>query len=331
MAKKRKHTAAQSTEKESQSSKQADAKAPLPLSLTEDVGKTDTLTAIIDHYNTWLPRYQTFSQGRSNFQIEKMIATEHATPAASYQHTLYQLRVLHQSLMTDFIKGIEAKRTFEFKWADADRTKPQWWKEGKDGKKLSWYDTDKIRHEHEIEELKMSVKDKLQQLDTFTKILQAMEQKHGGPFTQAELDEEEPEYWKLRIARQMGDEYLDRQTGLGTGNIKTLRMATADSPLPGSKNRVENFPDLINAVLSGRETSLEALNQLNEELFGQMNNLGAGGADAALDTPADKPKQQESEGDKQPTLEQSATKENQSDDTLDKLRSVGIGVSRFDK
>lgn len=248
---------------------------PLPLSLTEQVGSTDTLTAVINHYHAWLPRYQSFSQGRSNFQIEKMIATEHATPVASYQHTLYQLRVLHQSLMNDFIHGIEAKRTFDYKWADTDTTKPQLYEAGKEGKKLCWYDTDKIRLEHELEELKMSITDKLLQLQTFTKILQAMENAHGGPFTQQELEAEEPEYWRLRIARQMGDEYLDRQTGLGTGNLKTLRMAVADSPLPESKNRVENFPDLVNAVLSGRESSLAALNQLNEELFGYMNNLGA--------------------------------------------------------
>lgn len=249
-------------------------KATLPLNLTEQLGKKDTLDKVIEHYRSWLPRYQEFAQGRSNFQIEKMIATEHATPAASYQHTLYQLRVLHQSLINDFVRGIEQQREFEYKWSEADRTKPQWWEEGKETKKLCWYDTDLIRHQHEIEELKMSVKDKLLQLGTFTKVLQAMEEKNQGPYTQGELDAEEPEYWKLRFARQMADEYLDKQTGLGTGNLKSLRMAMADSPIPGSQNKVENFPDLLNAVLSGRETGLDALNALNEELFGHMNNLG---------------------------------------------------------
>lgn len=245
----------------------------LPLSLTEQVGKKNTLDAILKHYSTWLPRYQEFAQGRSDFQIEKMIATEHATPAASYQHTLYQLRVMHQSLIGDFVRGIEQKRTFEYKWATADKEEPQWWEAGKDGKKLCWYDTDRLQHEHELEELKMSVKDKLLQLQTFTKILEAMETKHDGPYTRDQLNEEEPEYWKLRLARQMSDEYLDRQTGLGTGSLKSLRMAMADSPLPGSKNKVEGFPDLINAVLSGRESGLEALNAVNEELFGYMNTL----------------------------------------------------------
>ncbi len=226
-----------------------------------------------------------------------MIATEHATPAACYQHTLYQLRVLHQSLMNDFIRGIEAKRTFEYKWSEADPNKPQWWKDGKGDEKLCWYDTDRLRHEHELEELKMSVKDKLLQMTTFTRVLEQMEEAHGGAFTAAELNDEEPEYWRLRIARQMGDEYLDRQTGLGTGNLKTLRMATADSPLPESKNSVTDFPDLLNAVLAGREPTLDVLNELNEELFGHMNTLGQKQDTAALEhtpdqatsSPAEKP------------------------------------------
>lgn len=260
-----------------------DRQDPLPLSLTERLGKKDTLDKVLEHYRAWLPRYQEFAQGRSDFQIEKLIATEHTTPAASYQHTLYQLRVMHQALINDFVRGIEMQRTFSYKWADADQTKPQWWEEGKE-KKLCWYDTDLIRHQHELEELKMSVKDKLLQLHTFTKVLSAMEQKHGGMFTQAELDTEEPEYWRLRFARQMADEYLDKQTGLGTGNLKSLRMALADSPVPNSKNKIENFPDLINAVLSGRETGLEALNELNETLFAYMSDLGMSESKNATDS-----------------------------------------------
>jgi len=312
--------------------KQQSAQESLPLTLTDKLGRTDTLDTILDHYTAWLPKYQSFSQGRSNFQIEKMIATEHATPAASYQHTLYQLRVLHQSLINDFISGIESKRLFEYKWSDTDQTKPQWWENGKEGKQLCWYDTDRIRHEHQLEELKMSVKDKLLQLDTFTKILHEMEKKHGGDFSQNDLEAEEPEYWRLRIARQMADEYLDRQTGLGTGNLKTLRMATADSPLPDSKNRVENFPDLLNAVLEGREPSLKVLNDLNEELFGHMNNLGGAQSKASLeDTKPAEPKTESAPAlgkSTDATQTQSATSKPPTEETIAKLKSAGIGVSR---
>ncbi len=295
----------------------------LPLTLTEQLGKKDTLDKVLEHYRSWLPRYQEFAQGRSNFQIEKMIATEHATPAASYQHTLYQLRVLHQSLINDFVRGIEQQRTFDYKWGEADKTKPQWWDEGKE-KKLCWYDTDLLRHQHEIEELKMSVKDKLIQLQTFTKVLTAMEEKHGGIFTQAELDAEEPEYWKMRFARQMADEYLDKQTGLGTGNLKSLRMAMAESPIPGSRNKVEDFPDLLNAVLSGRETGLEALNAVNEQLFGYMNSLGANSV-STLSAKTDSPQESLQSPQRPATI---ATPDPKAQ--LNRLKQAGLGISELE-
>lgn len=330
MAKKQKTAATKQTSASDTSA--ANPQAALPLSLKNQIDKKDALGTILDHYKSWLPRYQTFSQSRSNFQIEKMIATEHVTPAASYQHTLYQLRVLHQSLITDFTRGIEEQRLFDYKWSNTDQSKPLWWDTEKGGKKLLWYDTDRIHHEHEMDELKMSITDKLQQLDTFTKILFAMEKKHGGLFTQEELEREEPEYWKHRLARQMGDEYLDRQTGLGTGNIKSLRMAVAESPLPGSDNKVEDFPDLINAVLSGRELSLEVLNEINETLFARMNVLGAGEHTPAVST-AESSTTKPPEKAKSDAPAATATIEKQpaastDPDELARLQSVGIGVSR---
>ena len=287
---------------------------PLSLTLSENLGKKDTLDDVIAHYNAWLPKYQALAQGRSNFQIEKMIATEHTTPAASYQHTLYQLRVLHQALITDFVNGIEKSREFEYKWKDRLHEEPQWWELERGGKKLCWYDTDKLTHEHEMEELKMSVKDKLLQLQTFTRVLRSMEEKHEGEFTQEDLNDEEPEYWKLRFAQQMTDSYLDRQTGLGTGNIKSLRMGLADSPIEASKNRIENFPDIFNSVLGGREEAMKVLNEVNETLFKEMNELGAHQAKTIP--------QQES-------MSLPKTEE-RSPETLDKLGAVGITVSELE-
>lgn len=293
----------------------------LSLTLSESLGKKDTLDAVIAHYNTWLPKYQELAQGRSNFQIEKMVATEHATPAASYQHTLFQLRILHQALMTDFVTGIEKTREFEFKWKDKSKNEPQWWELERGGKKLCWYDTDKLTLDHELEELKMSVKDKLLQLQTFTKVLHVMEEKHGGMFTLEELNEEEPEYWKLRFARQMADSYLDRETGMGSGNIKSLRMALADSPIPESANKIEDFPDMFNAVLGGRDKALEIINEVNETLFAEMNALGK----EKSELPPDIKKETLQEG----RSVEEEKKVTQSSD-LDRLRSVGIGISELE-
>ncbi len=295
------------------SSGEAGSQKALPLSLLEQVGDESPLGSIVSHYNSWLPKYQALAQGRSNFQIEKMIATEHATPVASYQHTLFQLRVLHQALIDDFVNGIEKTREFEYKWKDKSHDEPQWWENGQGNKKLTWYDTDKLRTEHEIEELKMSVKDKLLQLDTFTKVLSAMEEKHGKTFTQQELNDEEPEYWKLRLARQMGDSYLDRQTGLGTGNIKNARMAISDTLIKGSKNQVMDFPDMFNGVLGGSEKGMEILNEVNELLFTKMNDLGQG--ENQLETAPAQPKLEDVKD---------------SNEKLQKLKDVGIGISEIE-
>ena len=300
----------------------------LPLALSEDLGKKGTITAILEHYNAWLPKYQELAQGRSNFQIEKMIATEHVTPVASYQHTLFQLRVLHQALMQDIVRGIERTREIEYKWKDKPKEEPVWWEVERGGKKLCWYDTDHLQLEHEMEELKMSVKDKLLQMETFTKVLSAMEEKHEGAFTREELNDEEPEYWKWRLARQMSDEYLDRQTGLGTGNIKSLRMAVAESPIEGSTNKIEDFPDLFNAVLGGRDAAVEVLNRVNDRLLKDMGSVGGGTPDASLAEEApvaklseEKPKAQHAGGMARPQG---------GDDALERLGSVGISVSRLE-
>ena len=290
----------------------------LPLELSEKLGKNVTLEAVFEHYRGWLPKYRELSQGRSNFQIEKMVATEHATPGASYQHTLFQLRVLHQALLDDFIRGIERTREFEYKWKDKPHDEPQWWEVERGGKKLCWYDTDQMRFEHEMEELKMSVKDKLLQMETFTKVLAAMEEKHGRLFTQADIEAEEPEYWKLRLARQMSDEYLDRQTGLGTGNIKSLRMALAESPVKESIHQVRDFPDFFNAALTDRTEMLKILNDINDRLFTEMNALGSSSAAASV-----LPKETESP-------KPLAADTGASQAAVDRLKQVGIGISELE-
>jgi hypothetical protein len=294
----------------------------LPLALSDAPDKKGTLDSIFDHYRAWLPKYQEFAQGRSDFQIEKIIATEHITPATSYQHTLYQLRVMHQGLMQDIVRGIERTRELEYKWKGKPKDEPVWWETERGGKKLCWYDTDHMQYEHEIEELKMSVKDKLLQMETFTKVLAAMEAKHGGEFAAADLDAEEPEYWKLRLARQMTDDYLDRQTGLGGGNIRTLRMAVAESPVAGSKNKVEDFPDLFNAALGGREAASKILNEVNEMLLRGMNSLGQGGSSALENRTSPKI---ESARDTAPRF---LSEEEEEAALIKRLGEVGISVSK---
>ncbi|HWB33950.1 MAG TPA: hypothetical protein VG753_01345 [Candidatus Paceibacterota bacterium] len=300
------------------------SQAPLPLALSEDLGKKDTLNTILDNYKKWLPRYQELAQGRSNFQIEKIIATEHATPAASYQHTLFQLRVLHQALMQDIVTGIERTREIEYKWQGKPHSEPVWWDNERGGKKLCWYDTDHLQYEHEMEELKMSVKDKLLQMETFTKVLSAMEAAHGGTFTQAELNDEEPEYWKLRLARQMADEYLDHQTGLGTGNIRSLRMAVAESPLEGSRNRIDDFPDIFNAVLGGKEAAARVLNDVNDMLLSRMGSLGSA---SATSLPRAEERREEAPRSVPPQPKNSM---GPGDGPVERLKNVGITVSELE-
>ncbi len=104
------------------------------------------------------------------------------------------------------------------------------------------WDLDVAGAETEIESLTYDIESKLIEVNGYAVILEQLEKENGEPFTNADFQADEPEYWKRRFARQMHDSVVDRQTGCGQGNLIALREACVDPILPESPNQLEILP-----------------------------------------------------------------------------------------
>jgi hypothetical protein len=249
----------------------------LPTIITVNDDEKHSMETVFSDYLKWQDRYEEFSQGRTNFQIEKFIALEDGTPAHNYVNTLYQTRVMRGEFMREVKRGIELERNFAYKWNDHlnkyGQDVPLASKDENGNEKFIWYDLEKIDHDHTIIELKMSMKDKLQQLETFNAILAKMEENNGGPFTKEQYENEAPEYWEKRFERQAIDDIIATRLGMNTGNTKSIRQALAPTILPNSVNQVN--PDaLIGKLINGEIDPSEAITEGNKrinELYAEMS------------------------------------------------------------
>lgn len=242
---------------------------------------TDILKIAFDDYMKWYNRYQEMSQGRTDFQIEKFIALDDSTPCHSYVHTLYQTRVMRGELLREVREGIELARTFDYKWKDKPVDQPIWWESpGPNGgsKKLVWHDIDKMEYDHRILELGMSIKDKLQQLELFNMIIAKMVENNGTEFTREQYQTEAPAYWSTRFQKQIADGILEKKTGISSGDLKSLRLAMADTIVPNSPNQIEQFPEIIKKMLSGDPKDFVSLiNEMTTNIETELNAISHGG------------------------------------------------------
>jgi hypothetical protein len=238
----------------------------LPSTIVVDDQNTQSVENVFQDYMKWHSTYEEFSQGRTNFQIEKFVSLEDGTPCYNYVNVLYQTRVMRGELMREVKRGIEQQREFEYRWSKhEDMSEPQIRKS--DGEeKLVWYDLDKIEHDHSIMELKMSIKDKLQQLETFNAILSQLEENNGGKFTKDQYEQEAPEYWEKRFERQSIDDIISARLGVTTGNVKSIRQALAKPILKDSPNQITADNSLVERLINGDFEPLEAIREGNKNM-----------------------------------------------------------------
>lgn len=249
----------------------------LPTTITVDDNQKHSMETVFADYLKWQSRYEEFSQGRTNFQIEKFIALEDGTPTHNYVNTLYQTRVMRGEFMREVKRGIEMERNFAYRWTEHlnkfGEDVPLSIKDENGNDKFIWYDLEKIEHDHTLTELKMSMKDKLQQLETFNAILAKMEENNGGMFTKEQYDQEAPEYWEKRFERQAIDDIIATRLGMNTGNTKSIRQALAPAILPNSVNQVDGDA-LIGKLINGEIDPSEAITEGNRriyELYAEMS------------------------------------------------------------
>ena len=168
-------------------------------------------------------QFSEFKQRKSDFQIEKFIACSDSTiPSHQYRHVLTQMRVALTELKRRIIDRERQIRT-------RDRANEQ---------KYEDYDLDIASAETEIESLTYDIDAKLIEVNKYAEILEHLEKEHGKPFTNEEYQEDEPEYWRRRFARQLHDSVMDRETGCGQGNL----VACCETILPSSVNVIDVLP-----------------------------------------------------------------------------------------
>lgn len=179
-------------------------------------------------------QFSEFAQRKSDFQIEKFIACSDSTiPSHQYRHVLTQMRVALTELKR---RIIERERQSRIKKKANER-------------KYDNYDLDIASAETEIESLTYDIDSKLIEVNKYAEILDHLEKKHGKPFTNEEYQEDEPEYWRRRFARQLHDSVVDRETGCGQGNLVAMREACYEPILPTSMNVIDVLPmDLMKLV-----------------------------------------------------------------------------------
>jgi hypothetical protein len=246
----------------------------LPSTVLVDGEEPQTVENVLEDYNKWHSRYETFAQGRTNFQIEKFVSLEDGTPVYNYVNVLYQTRVMRGELMREVKRGVELQRSFAYRWDNhEDKHDPIIIKDEQGNDKLIWYDLEKLDHDHTLAELKLSIKDKLQQLSTYNAILAQLEENNGGEFTKEQYEQEAPEYWEKRFERQAVDDLISARIGMSTGNVKSIRQGLAKPILKNSPNQIKDG-SLIETLISGEFELLDAIQQSNQsmkELYDSMS------------------------------------------------------------
>lgn len=175
-------------------------------------------------------RFKEFAQRKSDFQIEKFIACSDGTiPSHQYRHVLAQMRIALTELKRRIIdrerRDRERNRALEQRYED--------------------YDLDVAEAETEMESLTYDIDSKLIEINMYAKILEQLEKDNGRPFTNEDYQDDEPEYWKRRFARQIHDSVIDRETGCGQGNLIAMREACTETILPDSPNIIDILPRSI--------------------------------------------------------------------------------------
>lgn len=241
----------------------------LPSTIVLDNDQQYGVNTIFEDYLKWHEKYDEFAQGRTNFQIEQFIALEDGTPTHNYVNVLYQTRVMRGEFMREVKRGVEMERNFEYTWKrhleEYGPDVPLELKDERGNVRLVWYDLEKFEHDHTLMELKMSIKDKVQQLQTFDEVLAALEEKNGKKFTKEQYDNEAPSYWMNRFLRQTVDDLISSRLGISTGDAKVIRQALAPAIRTGKPHEADERK-FLEQLINGEYDPIQAIQSGNEHI-----------------------------------------------------------------
>ena len=231
------------------------------------------LSQVFDEIFRWEEADKEHAQGRSNFQIEKFIALDNFTIPSAFNAMLKNRRIMAEGLFSKITEMKEHQREFDYKWNKKNKEEPVQWPTKDGGTKLCWYDLDYLNLQNFLKSSELEIRDRVQQIATFDKILDRLVEQNGGPITREQFESEDHIYWERRLANQAMDEMISRTTGIGVGNIHSMRRASAPTLISGDVNRVKNdFPDLGKA-LTGGEHSIEFLLELQKKVVAGIEEV----------------------------------------------------------
>lgn len=206
----------------------------------EIVKDAKVLDKVYEEVFKWDQYDREHAQTRTNFQIEKFIALDSFTIPSTFLSLLKNRKSMAEGLFSKVIEMKERQRSFDRKWDD----KPKDVIDHGEGR-YSWYDLESLAHESYMKNCEIEIKDRVQQIEFFDKLLSELIQKNGGPITKEQVEQTEHVYWERRFANQMYDDILSKSTGISVGNLQSIRRATAPTLDNTDLNRIKSdFPEL---------------------------------------------------------------------------------------
>lgn len=246
---------------------------PMNLSVLQDVSSKKIvedqaiLQQVFDEIFKWESHDKELAQGRTNFQIEKFIVLDNHTIPSAFNVALKERRTMTEMLMYKIIEMTQRQRDFDYRWQDQKLNEPLKDHSEKGLPKLIWYDLDYLDLQNYLRGSELEIRDRVQQILFLDKILERLIEMNGGPITRQQYEDEDPIYWERRFANQAYDDILSKITGIGVGNLFSMRRATAPTVLPDDKNRVKNsYPDLLSATEQGKPR-LDFLTELQKKII----------------------------------------------------------------
>lgn len=238
-----------------------------PFDIVQD---EQVLQRVFDEIFKWEKEDKEHAQGRTNFQIEKFIVLDNYTISSAFTAALKNRRLMAEGLYGKILEMKEQQREFEYKWEGKDHSKPIEWFTKEGGKKLCWYDLDYMNYQNYIKSSELELRDRVQQIEFFDKILNKLIEMNGGPITKEQYENDDHIYWERRFANQAYDEIVSKQTGISIGNLHSMRRGTAPTIVSNDVNRIKNgFPDLSKAIENS--TKMEFILGLQEKV---MDGIG---------------------------------------------------------
>ena len=207
------------------------------------------------------------AQSRSNFQIEKFIALDSPSIPASFHSLLVNRRVMADNILNKVVEIKEKVREFEYKWKNTNDDEPIKWND-----KLCWKDLDEVRLKHYLKSCEIELKDYYQQVVFFDRLLNKLIEKNNGPITKEQFEKEDHVYWERRFSNQAFDNMIGNKTGIGAGDVASIRKACAPTILEDDINRIKSmFPTSQGALINPGAYLDELESKINEGIESLSN------------------------------------------------------------